>query len=157
MPKFCRQYEYCLKNSARHFTVCLTANFCIQANCVLILCLCGSVRACVCVWERRTLITLWNRIEYVTRPHEMSLNLKFGNWRYLHVSNLHFLLVILIFTEVARKRPWSFCQKCMVVWCTQNLTGRDGSSFMWHQPCQRSKCTTSVDIQKCAIKSYLLI
>ena len=25
---------------------------------------------------------------------------------------------------------------CMVVWCTQNLC-RDGSSFMWHQPCQR--------------------
>ena len=25
---------------------------------------------------------------------------------------------------------------CMVVWCTQNLR-RDGSSFMWHQPCQR--------------------
>ena len=103
--------------------------------------------------EHTFLITLWNRIEYVTGSHEMSLNLKFGNWRYLHVSNLHFLLVILIFTEVARKRPWSFCQKCMVVWCTQNLTGRDGSSFMWHQPCQRSKCTTSVDIQKCAIKS----
>ena len=123
--------------------------------------LCVCVHACVRERERergrRTLITLWNRIEYVTRSHEMSLNLKFGNWRYLHVSNLHFLLVILIFTEVARKRPWSFCQKCMVVWCTQNLTGRDGSSFMWHQPCQRSKCTTSVDIQKCAIKSYLLI
>ena len=36
---------------------------------------------------------------------------------------------------------------CMVVWCTQNLH-RDGSSFMWHQPCQRCKYTTSVDIQK---------
>ena len=43
MPKLCRQYEYCLKNSARDFTVCLTASFCIQANCVLILCLCASV------------------------------------------------------------------------------------------------------------------
>ena len=30
----------------------------------------------------------------------------------------------------------------------------DGSSFMWHQPCQRCKYTTSVDIQKRAIKSY---
>ena len=32
----------------------------------------------------------------VTRSHEMSLNLKFGNLRYLHVSNLHVLLVIFI-------------------------------------------------------------
>ena len=72
-------------------------------------------------------------------------------------------------TAVARKRSRSFCQKCrwqvtakhaytlrryvalhevtwcMVVWCTQNLR-QDGSSFMWHQPCQRCKYTTSVDI-----------
>ena len=39
----------------------------------------------------------------------------------------------------------------MVVWCTQDLR-RDGSSFMWHQPCQRCKYTTSVDIKKRAIK-----
>ena len=32
----------------------------------------------------------------VTRSHEMSLNLKFGNLIYLHVSNLQVLLVILI-------------------------------------------------------------
>ena len=36
---------------------------------------------------------------------------------------------------------------CMVVWCKQDLR-RDGCSFMWHQPCQRCKYTTSVDIQK---------
>ena len=42
---------------------------------------------------------------------------------------------------------------CMVVWSTQNLR-RDASSFMRHQPCQRCKQTTSVDIQKRAIKSY---
>ena len=35
---------------------------------------------------------------------------------------------------------------CMVVWCTQNLR-RDGCSFMWHQPCQRCKYTTSMDIK----------
>ena len=35
----------------------------------------------------------------------------------------------------------------MVVWCTQNLR-RYGCSFMWHQPCQRWKYTTSVDIKK---------
>ena len=34
---------------------------------------------------------------------------------------------------------------------------RDGSSFKWHQPCQRCKYTTSVDIQKCAIKSWSLM
>ena len=39
---------------------------------------------------------------------------------------------------------------CMVVSCTQNLR-RDGSSFMWHQPHQSCKYTTSVDIQKCAV------
>ena len=33
---------------------------------------------------------------YVTRSHEMSLNLKIGNLRYLHVSNMKVLLVILI-------------------------------------------------------------
>ena len=38
---------------------------------------------------------------------------------------------------------------CMVVWCTPWLYGvhrkrRDGSSFMWHLPCQRCKYTTSV-------------
>ena len=33
-------------------------------------------------------------------------------------------------------------------------THRDGSSFMWHQPCQRCKYTTSVEIEKRAVKSY---
>ena len=81
-------------------------------------------------------------------------------------------------TAVARKRPRSFCQKrwwqvtakqaytlrihvalhevtwCMVVWSLYGVhrTRWDGSSFMWHQPCQRCKHTTSVDIQKRAIK-----
>ena len=40
---------------------------------------------------------------------------------------------------------------CTVVWCTQNLR-RDSCSFMWHQPCRRCKYTTSVDMQKRAIK-----
>ena len=43
---------------------------------------------------------------------------------------------------------------CMVVWCTQNLR-RDGCSFMWHQPCQRCKYTTSVDIQKARYKKLV--
>ena len=78
------------------------------------------------------------------------------------------------FTAVARKRPWPFCQKCgwqvtakyaytLRMWLCMKWHGawlygvhrtcRDGSSFMWHQPCQRCKYTTSVDIQKRAIKS----
>ena len=40
----------------------------------------------------------------------------------------------------------------MVVWCTQDLR-RDGCSFMWHQPCQRCKYTTSVDIKKTRYKA----
>ena len=40
---------------------------------------------------------------------------------------------------------------CMAALCTQNLRP-DGSSFVWHQPCQRCKYTTSVDIQNRAIK-----
>ena len=35
----------------------------------------------------------------------------------------------------------------MVVWCTQDLR-RDGCCFMWHQPRQHCKYTTSVDIKK---------
>ena len=93
--------------------------------------------------------------------------------RYLHVSNLQVLLVILISTAVAHKRPWSFCQKCkwlvtakhartLRMWLCMKWHGawlygvhrtrRDGSSFMWHQPCQRCKYTTSVDIKKMCYK-----
>ena len=40
----------------------------------------------------------------------------------------------------------------MVVWCTQDLRW-DGCSFMWHQPCECCKYTTSVDIQKTHYKA----
>ena len=90
-------------------------------------------------------------------------------------SRVNFLCWLLFFcpflpcvTAVARKRSRSFCQKCrwqvtaqtripltyvalhevtwrMVVWCTQNLR-RDSCSFMWHQPYQHCKYTTSADI-----------
>ena len=80
-------------------------------------------------------------------------------------------------TAGAHKRPQSFCWKCrwqvtakyactLPMWlCTKwhgawfygvHRTCRDGSSFMWHQPCQCCKYTTLVDIQKRAIKSYSL-
>ena len=79
---------------------------------------------------------------------------------------------------VARKRPRSFCQKCglqvtakyactLRMWLCMKWHGawlygvhrtrRDGSSFMWHQPCQRCKYTTSVDSEKRAIKTYSLM
>ena len=77
-------------------------------------------------------------------------------------------------TAVARKRPQSFRQKCrwqvtakhaytLRTWLCMKWHGawlygvhrtrRDGSGFMWHEPCQRCMYTTSVDIQKRAIKS----
>ena len=46
--------------------------------------------------------------------------------------------------------------RCVVVWCTQNLR-HDGSSFMWHQPCQRCKYTTSVDTQKTRYKKLVTL
>ena len=50
------------------------------------------------------------------------------------------------------------CMKWHGAWlCGVHRTRRDGSSFMWHQPCQRCKYTTLVDIQKRAIKSYSLM
>ena len=39
----------------------------------------------------------------------------------------------------------------------EQRTHRDGSSFMRHQPCQHCKYATSVDIEKCAIKSFSLM
>ena len=67
------------------------------------------MRACVREREEKRVWLLCGKElnNYVTGSHEISLNLKFGNWRYLHVSNLQVLLVIFIFTAVARKRPWS--------------------------------------------------
>ena len=75
---------------------------------------------------------------------------------------------------VACKRPRSFCQKCrwqvtakrtctLRMWLCMKWHGawsygvhgkrRDSSSFMWHQPCQRCKYTTWVDILKHTVKS----
>ena len=77
-------------------------------------------------------------------------------------------------TAVACKRPRSFCQKCrwqvtakhaytLHMWLCMKWYGtwlygvhrmrQEGSSFMWHQPCQLCKYTTSVDIQKRASHS----
>ena len=49
-------------------------------------------------WTEGTVVNRKNKSPdtVVTRSHEMSLNLKFGNLRYLHASNQQVLLVILI-------------------------------------------------------------
>ena len=57
--------------------------------------------------------------------------------------------------ELLSKEQLHTCA-CMALWGTSNLHW-DCSSFMWHQPCQRCKYTTSVDIQRRAIKSYSLV
>ena len=72
-------------------------------------------------------------------------------------------------TAVARKRLRSFCQKrrwqvttkhayTLRMWLCMKWSGawlygvhrpcQDGSSFLWHQPCQRCNYTTSVDIKR---------
>ena len=77
-------------------------------------------------------------------------------------------------TAVACKRSRSFCQKCrwqftakhaytLHMWLCMKWHGAwlysvhrmcwDSSSFVWHQPCQHCKYTTSVNIQKRTIKS----
>ena len=77
---------------------------------------------------------------------------------------------------VARKRCRSFCQKrrwqvtakhayTLHMWLCMKWHGawlygvhrtrRDSSSFLWHQPCQRCKYTTSVDIQKTRYKKAI--
>jgi len=43
----------------------------------------------------------------------------------------------------------------LLLWCTQNFR-RDGCSFIWHQPSQRCKYTTSVDIQKTRYKKLVI-
>ena len=76
-------------------------------------------------------------------------------------------------TAAARKRPRLFCQKrgwqvtakhayTLRMWLCMKWHGAwlygvhrmrwNGSSFVWHQPCQRCKYTTSVDIQKTRYK-----
>ena len=96
-----------------------------------------------------------------------------GRIFFSRVSFLCWLLFWYLFhphvTAVACKRPRSFCQKhrwqvtakhaynlhmwlCMKwhgAWLYGvHRTRRDGSRFLWHQPCQHCKYTTSMDIKK---------
>ena len=57
-----------------------------------------------------------------------------------------------LYTTTYTLRMW-LCMKWHGAWLYGvHRTRRDGSSFMWHQPCQRCKYTTSVDIQKTCYK-----
>ena len=108
-----------------------------------------------------------------------------GSGRRIFFSRVNLLCWLLLgypfhpcVTAVACKRPQPFCQMCrrqvtakhactLCMWLCMKWHGawlygvhrthRDGSSFMWHQPCQCCKYSASVDIQKCSIKSYLLM
>ena len=55
--------------------------------------------------------------------------------------------------QVTAKHTYTLHMRLCMKWHDAWLYGvhrtrRDGSSFMWHQPCQHCKYTTSVDIQK---------
>ena len=125
------------------------------------------------------------RLEHQTRDRKVAGSNPCRSGGRIFFSRVNFLCWLLFrylfhpcVTTVARKRPWSFRQKCrwqvtakhaytLQMWLCMKWHGawlygvhrtrRDGSSFMWHQPCQHCKYTTSVDIQKCAIKSYSLM
>ena len=126
-------------------------------------------------------------LERRTRDRKVTGSNPFWSGGRIFFSRVNFLCWLLFrypfhprVTAVARKRPRSFCQKrswqvtakhaytlrmwlCMKwhgAWLGVHRTRRDwlsGSRFLWHQPCQRCKYTTSVDIQKRAIKSYSLM
>ena len=52
-------------------------------------------------------------------------------------------------------QPSHLCMKWHGTWLYGvHKMHRDSSSFVWHQPCQCCKYTTSVDIQKCAKKIF---
>ena len=59
--------------------------------------------------------------------------------------------------QVTTKHAYTLRMWLCMKWHGARLYGvhrmhRDGSRFLWHQPCQRCKYTTSVDIQNRAIK-----
>ena len=119
-------------------------------------------------------------LERRTRDWKVACSNPCGSGERIFLSRVNFLCWLLFrypsharVTAVARKRSRSFCQKrkwqvtsqhaytlrmwiCMKwhgAWSYDvHRTRRDGSRFMWHQPCQRCKYTTSVDIKKRAIK-----
>ena len=131
--------------------------------------------------DRGAGIAQW--LERRTRDRKVAgSNPCWSGWRifFSRVSFLCWLLFRYPFhprvTAVARERSQSFCQKRR--WqvtakhaCTLHMwlymkwhgtwlyglhrTRRDGSSFMWYQPCQLCKYTTSVHIQKARYKKLV--
>ena len=100
MAKSYRQYTQCLKNSAEisqfawlPISVFRQTVYWFYASVHVL------VIVCVCMREREG-GELW-----------LLCGTELNMCPVLHVSNLHVLLIVLIFTAVAGKRPRSFCQK----------------------------------------------
>ena len=75
-----------------------------------------------------------------------------------HFILIEFLFPWLLFLQVSAKHACTLhmwlCLKWHGAWlCGVDRMCRYSSSFMWHQPCQHHKCTTSVEIKKCTVKS----
>ena len=132
-----------------------------------------------------TLLYLWLGVgwEYLWILFQLSCRCFGAHTCHVNLHGVNFLCWLLFrypfhpcVTAVARKRPRSFCQKhrwqvtakhayTLHIWlCMKwhaawlygvHRTCWDGSSFLWHQPCQRCKYTTSVDIQKTRCKKLL--
>ena len=144
-----------------------------------------NIHSCLACGETCLLCCQW--LEHRTRDRKVvGLNPCWSGGR-IFFSRVNFLCWLLFgypfhphVTAVARKRPWSFCQKRMWqvtakhvytlrMWLCMKWHGAwlygvhrtcwDGSSFLWHQPCQRCKYTTLVDIKNKnkALKSYSLM
>ena len=99
MPTFCRQYEYCLKIvlEISQFAWLPVSIFrqTVYWFCASVVLLCACVRAYVRAWERGKLWLLCGT-QLNMWPVLTKRVLTSGNLRYLHVSNLQVLLVILI-------------------------------------------------------------
>ena len=170
-------YMYCVCTTQLSVVYCIHCSTKIVFDLYSIICtvlLCESVEvivltAWIAQWERRT------------RDRKVAGSNPCWSGGRIFFSGVNFLCWLLFrhtfhprVTAVARKRPRSFCQKrsrqvtakhayTLRMWlCMKwdgawlygvHLTHRHGSSFLWHQPCQRCKYNTSVDIQKSAMKS----
>ena len=78
-----------------------------------------------------------------------------------YCSSTQKILVIPLKVQVTAKHAYTLHMWPCMKWHGAWLYGlhrmrQDGSSFMWHQPCQRCKYTTSVAIQKRAMEGYSL-
>ena len=147
-----------------HLTICL---------CVYVLfCICVWINFVDLTWERVhwgagiAQLLEWQTFDWKVAGSNPCRSIFFSKVNFLCWLLFQYLFHPCV-TTVARKRPQSFCQKCrwqirakqactLCMWLWMKWHGawlygvhrmhRD-SSFMWHQPCERCKYTTSVDIQ----------